>query len=61
MSNKSWWDAAHPPRHYALALLEMQGDPERQKNFVETHVPDHLRDLVRDHYRTALALGGNEK
>lgn len=61
MSTKSWWDADHPPRHYALALLEMQGDPERQKNFVENHVPDHLRDLVRDHYRTALTIGGTSE
>ena len=43
-----------------MALLQMQGDPERQKNFVETHVPEHIRDIVRDHYRTALALGGNK-
>ena len=61
MSNKAWWDADHPPRDYALALLEMQGEPDRQKSFVETHVPEHLRDLVRDHYRTAVALGGNEQ
>ena len=47
MSNKAWWDADHPPRHYALALLQMQGEPDRQKKFVETHVPEHLRDLVR--------------
>ena len=60
MSNKAWWDADHPPRHYALALLEMQGDPDRQKKFVETHVPEHLRDMVRDHYRTATALGGGK-
>ena len=57
MSNKAWWDSDHPPRHYALALLEMQGEPDRQKNFVETHVPEHLRDMVRDHYRTAAVLG----
>jgi hypothetical protein len=36
----------------------MQGEPDRQKNFVETHVPEHIRDIVRDHYRTAIALGG---
>ena len=61
MSNKAWWDADHPPRHYALALLEMQGEPERQKLFMQTHVPENLRDMVRDHYRTAIALGGNEQ
>ena len=63
MSNKAWWDADHPPRHYALALLEMQGDPDRQKKFMETHVPENedFRDMVRDHYRTAIALGGNEQ
>jgi hypothetical protein len=61
MSTKAWWDADHPPRHYAAALLEMQGEPDRQKSFVETHVPEHLRDIVRDHYKTAVALGGNKQ
>ena len=60
MSAKHWWDADHPPRHYALALLQMQGDPDRQKKFMETHVPEHLRDMVRDHYKAAVALGGDE-
>jgi hypothetical protein len=61
VSNKAWWDADHPPRHYALALLEMQGEPDRQKKFMETHVPknEDFRDMVRDHYKTAVALGGN--
>ena len=61
MSNKAWWDSDHPPRHYALALLEMQGDPDRQKKFMETHVPEHLHGMVRDHYKTAVALGGKEQ
>ena len=61
MSNKAWWDSDHPPRHYAAALLQMQGEPDRQKNFMETHVPEHIRDIVRDHYKTAVALGGNEQ
>ena len=40
----------------------MKDDPERQKSFVETHVPEHLRDMVRSHYRTSLEVGGgNEK
>jgi hypothetical protein len=39
----------------------MKGDPDRQKAFMETHVPEHIRDIVRDHYRTALALGGKEQ
>ena len=62
MSTKAWWDADHPPRHYALALLEMQGEPDRQKKFMETHVPENedFREMVRDHYRTAVALGGKE-
>jgi hypothetical protein len=62
VSNKAWWDADHPPRHYALALLEMQGEPDRQKKFVETHVPENedFREMVRDHYRTAVALGGHK-
>ena len=61
MSAQHWWGADRPPRAYAEALLQMQGDPERQKSFVETHVPENLRDIVRDHYRTALALGGKEQ
>ena len=61
MSAGDWWGTdGRSPRHFAEALLQMQGDPERQRSFVETHVPENLRDLVRDHYRTALALGGNE-
>jgi hypothetical protein len=60
VSAKHWWAADHPPRHYALALLEMQGEPDRQKSFMETHVPEHIRDIVRDHYKTAVALGGNK-
>ena len=60
--SSQWWDAQHPPRVFAEALIQMRGDPDRQKNFVETHVPEHLRDMVRSHYKTALALGGeNEK
>ena len=60
-NTKLWWDADHPPRHYAHALLEMQGDPDRQKLFMETHVPEHLKGIVRDHYKTGLALlGGKE-
>lgn len=61
MSAKHWWDSDRPPRAYADALLQMQGDPDRQKNFMETHVPEHIRDIVRDHYKTAVALGGNEQ
>jgi hypothetical protein len=38
----------------------MQGDPDRQKSFMETHVPEHLHGMVRDHYKTAVALGGNK-
>ena len=60
VSAKLWWDSDRPPRDYALALLEMQGEPDRQKKFVETHVPEHIRDIVRDHYRTAVALGGDK-
>ncbi len=60
MSTKSWWAADHPPRYFAEALLQMQGDPDRQKRFMETHVPENLQDMVRDHYRTAIALGGSK-
>jgi len=38
----------------------MQGDADRQKSFMQTHVPEHLRDMVRDHYRTAISLEGNK-
>ena len=40
----------------------MQGDTERQKRFMETHVPQNedFRDMVRDHYRTAIALGDKD-
>jgi hypothetical protein len=40
----------------------MQGEPDRQKSFMETHVPENedFRAMVRDHYKTAVALGGNE-
>jgi hypothetical protein len=63
MSTKAWWNADHPPRHYAEALLQMQGDPDRQKSFMETHVPrdEGFRAMVRDHYKTAVALGGKEQ
>ena len=63
MSKADWWGSdGRAPRDYALALLQMQGEPGRQKNFMETHVPEHIRDIVRDHYKTAVSLGGgNEK
>jgi len=63
VSKADWWGSdGRAPRDFALALLEMQGDPERQKSFMETHVPENedFRAMVRDHYRTALALGGNK-
>ncbi len=62
MSARDWWGTdGRSPRHFADALLVMREDPERQRNFMETHVPEPLRDLVRDHYKTALALGGREQ
>ena len=61
MSKADWWGSdGRAPRDYALALLQMQGDADRQKNFMQTHVPEHLRDMVRDHYRTAISLEGNK-
>jgi hypothetical protein len=61
VSKADWWGTdGRAPREFAEALLQMRGEPDRQKNFVETHVPEHIRDIVRDHYRTAIALGGKE-
>ena len=63
VSASDWWGTdGRSPRHFATALLQMQGDPDRQKAFMERHVPPHLRDIVRDHYKTGLALlGGKEQ
>lgn len=59
MNAGDWWGTdGRSPRHFAEALMQMQGEPEKQKAFVERHVPENLRDLVRDHYLTALVLGG---
>ena len=61
MSAGDWWGTdGRSPRHFAEALLQMQGEPDRQKSFMETHVPENedFRAMVRDHYKTALALGG---
>ena len=63
MSKADWWGTdGRAPRDYALALLEMRGDPDRQKKFMETHVPENedFRAMVRDHYKTAIALGGSK-
>ena len=61
MSASDWWGTdGRSPRHFAEALVQMQGDPDRQREFVERYVPEHVRDIVRDHYVTALALGGNK-
>ena len=57
MSARAWYDAAHPPRHYAAAILEMD-DKARQRAFFDTHVPDHLKDIVMEHVISALAVGG---
>ena len=59
MSARSWWDAQHPPRHYAQAILQME-TKERQRSFFDTHVPDHLKDIVMEHVKTALAVGGEK-
>lgn len=59
MSAQDWWGTdGRSPRHFAEALVQMQGQPDKQRAFVQQHVPEHIRDIVRDHYRTALALGG---
>ena len=41
-------------RHYALAMLKMQGDIKRQRQFIEINVPEDLRDLVKTSYLTLL-------
>ena len=62
MSNVDWWGGdGRSAREYAEALMVMRDDPERQRGFMLVHVPENLHELVREHYRTALALGGNEK
>ena len=63
MSNtKLWWDADHPPRVFAEAILAMAPDKARQRAFFDTHVPEHLKGMVMTHVQTQLSLGGkNEK
>lgn len=60
MNARVWWDAERSPREYADAILAMGDDKERQRSFFDTHVPAHLQELVMDHVKTALALGGNK-
>lgn len=60
MSNKAWWDADHPPRHYAEAILSMDSK-ERQRSFFDTHVPKHLQDIVMTHVKNQMALGKNNE
>ena len=61
MSNKDWWGGdGRSAREYAEALMVMRDEPERQRGFMLVHVPEHLHELVRSHYRTALALGGKK-
>ena len=60
MSTRSWWDSGRSPRQYAEAILAMGDDKERQRNFFDTHVPEHLKEMTMDHVKTALALGGNK-
>ena len=61
MSNVDWWGGdGRSAREYAEALMVMRDDPERQRGFMLVHVPENLQELVREHYRTALALGGKE-
>lgn len=35
----------------------MKDDPDRQKKFMEVHVPEHLHDMVRSHYKDAVTRG----
>jgi hypothetical protein len=61
VSASDWWGTdGRSPRHFAEALVQMQGQPDKQRAFVQQYVPEHIRDIVRDHYRTALALGGKK-
>ena len=62
MSNKDWWGGdGRSAREYAEALMVMREEPERQRGFLLVHVPEHLHDLVRSHYKTALQLQGGKK
>ena len=61
MSNADWWGGdGRSAREYAEALMVMRHEPERQRGFLLVHVPEHLHDLVREHYRTALQLKGGK-
>ena len=33
----------------------MKDEPDRQKKFMEVHVPEHLHDMVRSHYKDAVS------
>jgi hypothetical protein len=63
MSNtKLWWDADHPPRIFAEAILAMESadgkpDKARQRAFFDTHVPKHLQGIVMSHVKNQMALG----
>jgi hypothetical protein len=62
MSKADWWQSdGRSAREYAEALLIMKGDAPRQRNFMSTHVPEHLRELTRTHYKNALALGKGDE
>ena len=48
MSTRQWWDSGRSPRQYAEAILAMGDDKERQRNFFDTHVPEHLKEMTMD-------------
>lgn len=52
MNTQAWWGAERPPRDYAAAIMAMDCKVKR-KEFFDTVVPDHLKEIVRDHCVTA--------
>ena len=56
MDSQTWWGSPRPPRAYSEAIMAMDCK-DRRREFFETHVPDHLKELVMDHCKTAQQLG----
>lgn len=55
----SWFKGERSPRDYAQWIMGQPDKEKRRKMFEE--VPQHLRDMVYDHCKTAQQLGGKGK